>query len=100
MTTTAEMEVLLGLAPLHVMIEVEGQVGINRLMLPNSGYQNPLTSFTPKYHARWGMNPSYGWGQTGCIQDLYTTRYPWSSSLTDVNGRPIKALVLGCVDGA
>jgi hypothetical protein len=48
MTTTAEMEILLGLAPLHVMIDVEAQVGINRLMLCNSGDLNPLTSVTPK----------------------------------------------------
>jgi len=48
MTTTTEMEILLGLAPLHVMIEVEAQVGINRLMLCNSGYLNPLTFVTPK----------------------------------------------------
>jgi len=46
MTTTAEMEVLLGLAPIHVMIEVEAQAGINRLMLPNSRDLNPLTSVT------------------------------------------------------
>jgi hypothetical protein len=49
-TATAEIEVLLGLAPIHVMIEVEAQVGINRLMLPNSGDLNPLTSVTPKNH--------------------------------------------------
>jgi len=48
MTTTAEMEILLGLAPLHVMIDVEAQVGINRLMLCNSEDLNPLTSVTPK----------------------------------------------------
>jgi hypothetical protein len=38
--------------------------------------------------------------QAGCIRDTCTTKQSWSSSLTIVNGRPIKALVLGCVDGA
>jgi len=94
------MEILVGLAPLHVMIEVQAQAGINRLMLSNSGALNPLISVTPKNHGIWGMNPPNRWGQTGCIRDVYTTRHSWSSSLTNVTGRPIKALVLGCRDGA
>ena len=46
-----------------------------------------------------GMKPSFRWGQTGRIWDMCTTRHSWSSSLTNGNGRPIKALVLGCIDG-
>jgi hypothetical protein len=44
MTPTAAMEVLLGLPPLHVMIEAEAQAGIYRLMC-NQQWKPKSTDF-------------------------------------------------------
>ena len=46
--STAGLEVVLGLPLLPVMIEVEGQAGIYRLMCTNNGELNPLTVVTLK----------------------------------------------------
>jgi hypothetical protein len=49
MTPIAAMQVLLGLTPLHVMIEVEVNTWYTEKCVPNSGNQNPLTLATPKF---------------------------------------------------
>ena len=54
MTPTAAMEVLLGLPPLHVMIEVEVQAH-------NSGDPNPLILVMPKTLGIWSTDPFSRW---------------------------------------
>jgi hypothetical protein len=63
-TPTAAMGVLLGLPPLHVMIEVEA----NRLM-HNQQWKPKSTNFgnTKKNLGIWSMNTSYRSGLTGCF---------------------------------
>jgi hypothetical protein len=119
MTPTAAMGVLLGLPPLHVMIEAEAQSGIYRLMCNQQWKPKSTNSGHTKNLGIWSTNPSYRWGLTGCFRDMHTTSHSQSSSLTCVNSRmgstqttngawsgtqtgprPIKALVLVCIDGA
>ena len=80
----------------------------------------PKSSVKPKNHRIWNMNPSYIWGLTGCFQDMHSTSHSQSRFLKSVNGRtgstqtrkgtwststqagprPIKVLLLECIDGS
>jgi hypothetical protein len=118
-TPTAAMEVLLDLPPLHVMIEVEAQAGIYRLMC-NQQWKPKSTNFGHTKKSRdmehepilqMGsdrMLPRYAYHkpftvkfpdkcewQMGCTQ---TTKGVWSG--TQKGPRPITALVLVFIDGA
>jgi hypothetical protein len=59
MTLIAAIEVLLGLLPLHVIIEVDALAGICRLSVINSTDLNPLTMAILKSLSIWSENPSY-----------------------------------------
>jgi hypothetical protein len=61
---TAAMEVLLGLPPLHVMIEMEAHAGIYRLMC-NQQWKPKSTNTGHTKKSRDMENPSYTGGLTG-----------------------------------
>ena len=119
MTPTAAMEVLQGCLFFTWWWRWRPRQGSTDYSVPNTGDLNPLTTVTPKNLGIWSMNPSYGWGLTGCNWDMHTANHSQPSPLTSVNGRmsstqtekgtwsgirmvprPIKGLVLGCTDGA
>jgi hypothetical protein len=65
MTPAAAMEVLLELPPLHMMIEVEVQAKIYRLMCTQQWKLKSTNFGHVKNLVTWSMNPSYRCGLTG-----------------------------------
>jgi hypothetical protein len=59
---TAAVQVLLGLPPLHVMIEAEDQARIYRLMCSQQRNLDLQISVMQENVWTWSMNPSYRWG--------------------------------------
>lgn len=118
MTPTAAMEVLLGLPPLHVMIEVEAQARIYRVMYhqqlrpksTNFGHSKKYQDVVQEPILQTGydrmlMRQVYHKTITVQFPDkcechdvlVKTTKWAWSG--IQMAPRPIKALVLGCTDG-
>jgi len=64
-TPAAAMEVL-GLSPLHVMLE-EALVGMYRLMCIKQWRPKSTNLVTPKNLRMWSKNQTYRWGLTGCF---------------------------------
>ena len=103
-TPTAATEVLLGLTPLHVLTEAEA--GIYRLMCSHQ-WKPKSTNFCP---ARKSKNDT-----EICIPQAIHGQIPWEVWVEEwvqnqvlkrtwsgiqTGPRPIKALVLGCIDEA
>jgi hypothetical protein len=83
----AAMEVLLGLPPLHVMIEAEAQAGIYRLMC-NQQWKPKFTNFGhTKKSQDMEHEPILQMGSDRMLPRYATTSHSQSSSLTSVNGR-------------
>jgi hypothetical protein len=118
-TPTTAKEVLLGVPPLHVMIEAEAQALICKLMC-NQQWKRKSTNFGHTKNS-WDMEhepilqagsnrklPRYAYHKpfksssltsvNGRTDSTQTTKGAWS--ITQTGPRPLKALVLGCIDGA
>ena len=115
-TPMAAMKVLLGLPPLPVMTDVEGQTGVYRLMCMQQWRPKSTNFGHTKKSQDMKHKPILQMGSDRMLLRYATTSYSRSTSLTSVNGfnpdknggwsgtqmkpRPIKTLVLGCTNGA
>jgi hypothetical protein len=118
-TPRAAMEVLLGIPPLHVMIETEAQAGIYRLTCAQHWRPESTNFGHTKKSQEMKHEPTLQMESDRMLlryayHKLFTVKFPdkceWQNGFNPDNkgdwiwcmdgSTTIKALVLGCIDGA